>query len=170
MPKLRGNFTRNNAGLHGWYCWQYVAVDNREVTSLNTMLRIYGFNINKFVHSDLFDTYVPFFVQNIHFALDNQVKELYDSLPDKSQKNELAFYVKAIRTSLGAIDNVKEIVTPEEYARRHKANHNDDPSFYAAFSDPKANHARVAYNADKNYGLVNLDAKDESPNDSSGNK
>lgn len=159
VPKLRGNFTRNDRGLHGWYCWQYIALDNRAVTSLDTMMRVYHFNVNKFVHSDLFDKYIPFFVSNIHFALNNQVKELYESLPEESQKIELAFYVKAIRTSLNAINNVKEIVSAEEYARRHQNDQDHNTDFYAAFSDPKAGHARVAYNADKNYRLANLDAK-----------
>ena len=157
VPKLRGNFTRNNAALHGWYCWRSYGIDNKEVTAVSTMSTLYNFNINKFVHSDLFDKYIPFFVQNIHFALDNQVKTLYDSITESGMKKELAFYVKAIRTSLGTINKVKEIVSDEEYARRHKNNPNDDPNFYAYMSDPKAGHARVAYNADKNYGLVNLD-------------
>ena len=64
--------------------------------------------------------------------------------------------MKAIHTSLNDIYKVKEIVSFEEYARRHKEQ--EDPNFYAAFSDPKAGRARVAYNADKTYGLRNLDA------------
>jgi len=71
VPKLRGNFTRNNAALHGWYCWRSYGIDNKEVTAVDTMLSIYNFSINKFVHSDLFDKYIPFFVQNIHFALND---------------------------------------------------------------------------------------------------
>ena len=168
VPKLRGNFTRNNKGLHGWYCWQYIAIDNRAVTSIDTMLRIYHFNVNKFVHSDLFDKYIPFFVSNINYALNNQVKDLYDSINDESQKKELAFYVKAIRSSLNDINEVKEIVSYEEYARRHK--NGEDEGLYAAFSDPKAGHARVAYNADKNYRLVNLDNKDQTQDKDSSNK
>ena len=81
VPKLRGNFTRNNAALHGWYCWRSAAIDNKQVTALNTMINVYNFNINKFVHSDLFDKYIPYFVQNVHFALNDQVKNLYDVLP-----------------------------------------------------------------------------------------
>ena len=82
-------------------------------------------------------------------------------------KKELAFYVKNIRTSLSTINKVKEIVSDEEYARRHEDNANDDSELYAYMSDPKAGHARVAYNADKNYGLVNLDKID--PADSNNN-
>ena len=159
VPKLRGNFTRNDHGLHGWYCWKYIAVDDRTVMSIDNMMKTYKFSINKFVHSGMFNRYVANFVSNIRSALDNQVKQVYDALPNTSLKNNLDFYIRAISTSLNDIYKVKEIVSDEEYARRHKEQ--EDPNFYAAFSDPKAGHARVAYNADKTYGLKNLDANAE---------
>lgn len=157
VPKLRGNLTRNDKGLHGWYCWKYIAADDRDVMSLDSMLNKYNFSVNKFVHSDVFDKYVPQFVANIRLALDNQVKELCEQTVNPSKRKELEFYVKAVRTSLDDINNVKEIVSYDEYKQRHENNADDDPNFYAAFSDPKAGHAKVAYNADKTYGLKNLD-------------
>lgn len=159
VPKLRGNFTRNDKGLAGWYCWKYLSPDNKMVMALDSMMNTYGFNVNKFVNSDMFDTYVPKFVANVRYALAHQVTDLYNMLPEAAMKTELKFYVKAIASSLNDIYKVKEIVSYDEYARRHK-DHNDDPDFYAAFSDPKAGHARVAYNADKTYGLKNLDHDD----------
>ena len=73
VPKLRGSFTRNDHGLHGWYCWKYVAVDDRTVMSIDSVMNTYKFNINSFVNSDMFDRYVAQFVSNTQYALDNQV-------------------------------------------------------------------------------------------------
>ena len=132
-------------------------------------------------NNKIIDKFINYFTNEIEQKEDKtikieiiieQLKEieiiLHDSINDESQKKELAFYVKAIRSSLNDINEVKEIVSYEEYARRHK--NGEDEGLYAAFSDPKAGHVRVAYNADKNYRLVNLDNKDQTQDKDSSNK
>lgn len=156
VPKLRGNFTRNNAGLHGWYCWKYVAVDNRVVMSIDNMMSTYKFNINRFVFSDMFDKYVAEFVKNISLALNGNVQKIYDLLPNSTLKKNFDFYFKAISTSLNDIYKVKEVVTYDEYWERHK---DDDEKAQYVTADPKAGHVKIAYNADKTYKLKNLDAQ-----------
>ena len=154
VPKLRGSYTRNDRALHGWYCWKYIAVDDRIVMSIDDMMRTYKFNVNKFVFSDMFDTYVKEFVKNVRLALDGTMQKVYDLLPSVALKNNFDFYLKAISTSLNDIRKVKEFVSFEEYDKRH---HDDDEKAQYVVADPKAGHVRVAYNADKTYGLRNLD-------------
>lgn len=62
--------------------------------------------------------------------------------------------MNAIKQSLGTIYDVQTIVT---FDQQLKADAYAEGT-YAADSLPKAGHAKVAYNADKTYGLVNLDS------------
>ena len=71
VPKLRNRMTRNNAGLHGWYCWQYVSADTKLVMSINNVKSTYGFDINSFVFSDVFNDSIPVFIKNINTAVDD---------------------------------------------------------------------------------------------------
>jgi len=73
VPKLKGSMARNQKALSGWYCWTLFsnANENKQVTSINEMKSTFGFNVNKFVHSDLFDKYIPIFKANIDYVLNN---------------------------------------------------------------------------------------------------
>ena len=44
---------------------------NKQVTSIAEMRSKFGFDINKFVHSDYFDKWINVFKSNINYALDN---------------------------------------------------------------------------------------------------
>lgn len=156
VPKLRGTLARNQMALSGWYCWTLFSSDkdNKQVTSINQMMRDFGFDINKFVHSDVFSKYVKAFKSNVSYALDNQVAELL-SRPESEFKDykELQRYVKAIRESIPKMEEVKQVVTPD--------NMYDDSGApeYARGSAPKVGHAKIAYNADKTYDLRNTGKK-----------
>lgn len=89
VPKLRGSRTRNFNGMHGWYCWTYVGADNKQVLSIEDMMRIYDFSIDQFVHSDLFMHWVPEFVKNTQYVLDHQIKELISIASDEDLRAEL---------------------------------------------------------------------------------
>ena len=152
VPKLKGTLSRNQKALSGWYCWTLFSKDaaNKQVTSIEEMHRKFGFDINKFVHSDYFDKWVAVFKSNINYALDNQVKELL-SRPENAFNDykELVRYVQAVRDSIAKIDEVKQFVTPET-----KYDDRGAPD-YAKGSAPKIGHAKIAYNADKTYDLRN---------------
>ena len=152
VPKLKGTLSRNQKALSGWYCWTLFSKDasNKQVTSIEEMHRKFGFDINKFVHSDYFDKWVAVFKSNINYALDNQVKELL-SRPKSTFNDykELVRYVQAVKDSIAKIDEVKQFVTPET-----KYDDSGAPD-YAKGSAPKIGHAKIAYNADKTYDLRN---------------
>lgn len=46
------------------------------------MMHAYKFSINEFVHSDIFEKYVPMFVSNVQYALRHQVQDLLDKTTD----------------------------------------------------------------------------------------
>lgn len=153
VPKLKGTLSRNQKALSGWYCWSLSPQDkdNKEVTSISEMKSRYGFDINKFVHSDFFDKCIKLFKENISFALENQVKDLV-AMPSDSFEDyqELVRHVNAVKDSMSKISDVKQFVTPET-----KQNDDDVPD-YAKGAAPKVGHAKIAYNADKTYSLRNL--------------
>ena len=155
VPKLKGTLSRNQKALSGWYCWTLFSkdADNKQVTSINEMQKKFGFDINKFVHSDLFDKYVDLFKKNLSYVAQNQLKTLLEQPQDSFQDYpELVRYVNAVKDSIAKIDEVKRYVTPQT-----KYNDSNAPS-YAQGSAPKVGHAKIAYNADKTYDLRN-DAK-----------
>lgn len=154
VPKLRGALTRNWNGLHGWYSWMYVGADNKKVVSIEDMMKLYGFSINDFVHSDLFEQWIPKFVANIQHVLDNQMQQLISQTLDPDKKQELLIYATAIKKSLLEIYKVQDIVHDGEYKRAEAY----QDGIYSAGSTPKPGHAKIAYNADKTYGLKNIDA------------
>ena len=131
VPKLRGALTRNWHGLHGWYCWQYVALDNRKVMSIDDMMNTYQFSINDFVHSDIFEHYVPKFVANVRYALSHNIKDILVAIKDPNKSRELSLYIKAISTSLDEIYQVQKLVIDGEYSKV------DRKGTYAAGSEPK---------------------------------
>lgn len=152
VPKLKGTLSRNQQGLSGWYCWTLNGKDNKQVTSIEAMKKRFGFNVNKFVHSDLFDEGLAMFKENVIAALNNQVAELLKNPPkDSDDEKELNRYVKAVRDSVAKMDEVKQFVTPED-----KYDDSGAPE-YARGSAPKVGHAKIAYNADKTYDLRNID-------------
>lgn len=145
VPKLRGTITRNDKALSGWYCWEVVATDHRNVRSIDYMKNKYGFDVTAFVHCDEFNKYIPIFISNINAALNGPVQNLLDSTTDASEKQELTFYVNAIKTSINEIWQVQKVIA---YDGGEKILVDPD--------DPQGK-ANLAYNADKNYGLRNLD-------------
>ena len=153
VPKLKGTLSRNQKALSGWYCWTLFSPseDLKRVTSISEMKRDFGFNVNKFVHSDYFDKCLSSFKENISYVLDHQVKELLEQ-PQISFEDykELARYVNAIKDSLQKMDEVKQYVTAD--------NAYDDSGApeYAKGAAPKIGHAKIAYNADKTYNLPNV--------------
>lgn len=154
VPKLKGSFSRNQKALSGWYCWTLFSndKDNKQVTSIAEMKKMFGFDVNKFVHSDLFDKYVSAFRLNIFYALNHQVQELIDSKQKaKENCNELLRHVKAVKDSVGKLLDVQQYVTADDVQSV------DDSPDYAKGSAPKLGHAKIAYNADKTYDLRNLD-------------
>lgn len=190
VPKLRGSRTRNWNGMHGWYCWMYVGADNKQVLSIEDMMRIYGFSVDQFVHSDMFEYWVPKFVSNAQFVLDHQIKDLISLASDEDLRNELfnrinstsnstvedlerllsmatdlsndiskrrtlITYATSIKESLAEIFDVQQIVSTGEYERAAAYKRGT----YSQGSEPKPGHAKIAFNADKTYGLVNIDAK-----------
>ena len=160
VPKLRSSIVHTNRGLHGWYCWMYIDVDDKKVLSIDDMQRIYGFNINDFVHSDMFEHWVPIFIKNVSYALHNQMHKLIESTIDLAKRRELERYALAIRKSLLEIWKVQEIVYDDEF--KDTALNTQDT--YAANSEPKAGHVKLAYNADKTYPLKNLDKQNDNEN------
>lgn len=159
VPKLPGPRTHTAQGLHGWYCWRYIANDNRDVVSIEDMMHAYKFSINEFVHSDMFEKYVPMFVSNVQYALSHQVQELLDKTTSPELRRQLMLTIKNIKGSLEHIYDVQTFVTYDD-------EYDDKEGTYAVGSAPKAGHARIAYNADKTYGLKNLD-KDQQAKDKS---
>ena len=153
VPKLKGPLTRNNHGLHGWYCWMQLPGNDRSVVSIMGMNGKFHFDVNKFFHSDYFEKYLPIFKSNIQYALDHQVKELIEQMDGQDEQKELIRYVDAIKDSLSKIDEVQQITTPE-----NKYDDSNAPE-YARGSTSKVGHAKIAYNADKTYALKDLDKK-----------
>lgn len=153
VPKLKGTLSRNQKALSGWYCWTLTTanVDNKQVTSIADVLRTFGFSINKFVHSDLFDKYISIFKSNINFALEHQIADLL-AQPQESfdDYKELVRYVNAVKDSVAKIDEVKQWVTDD-----NKYDDSNNPE-YAKGSAPKLGNAKIAYNADKTYNLINV--------------
>lgn len=149
VPKLRGTMSRNDKALSGWYCWEVIASDHRNVISIDTMKNKYHFNINAFVHCDEFNKYIPLFISNITAALNGPVTELLNSITDKHEKHTLQFYVNAIKTSLDEIAQVKKYIT-----------YDDGSKVMTSPDDPDAR-ANLAYNADKDYSLRNLDKAEQ---------
>ena len=150
VPKLPGPRTHTAKGLHGWYCWIYLANDNRDVVSIEDMMHAYHFSINEFVHSDMFEKYVPLFVSNVQYAVSNQLQELLSKTIQPEMKMQLSRTIKNIKESLNYIYDVQKLV-------KYDDEYDDAEGTYAAGSAPKAGHAKIAYNADKTYGLKNLD-------------
>ena len=151
VPKLKGSLSRNDKALSGWYCWTVPSVVNRQVTSIQDMKRMFNFDVNKFFHCDLFEKYLKMFKANVSYALAHQVNQLVRSMNGKPEYNELVRHVNAVKDSLDMIDDVQQTVTPET-----KYNDQNAPE-YAQGSAPKVGNAKIAYNADKTYGLRNLD-------------
>lgn len=153
VPKLKGPLTRNNHGLHGWYCWMVLPNGDRNVVSISDMKRQYGFDVNKFFHTDYFQEWYPVFQSNIRYALDNQIKELIDNSIESDEYNELIRYVNAIKDSVPKMDEVMQVVT-------YDTKHNDeDVPDYAKGSAPDVGDAKIAYNANKSYRLKDLDRR-----------
>ena len=152
VPKLKGTLSRNQQALSGWYCWTIDPSDkdNKQVTSINEVRSRFGFDINKFVHSDMFEMYVPMFVSNANYALEHQIKELL-SRPEESfdDYKELVRNVNAVKNSLGKIREV------QQYVRADDTYDDSGAPEYARGSAPKVGHAKIAYNADKTYDLRN---------------
>ena len=67
----------------------YMGIDNKKVLSIEDMMRIYEFSVNDFVHSDLFEQWIPIFIKNVDAALNNQVQQLIDNTIDPANKKEL---------------------------------------------------------------------------------
>ena len=147
VPKLSASFDRTDRALSGWYCWVLDAndKDNKRVTSIPQTLHELGFDINKFVHSDLFNKYLPKFKANVSYALSNQVQQLLDDVEASSgtsleKYNELKHYVNAVKDSLQKIGDVQKYVTPDSEGED---------------GDDARKHAKIAYNANKTYDLRN---------------
>ena len=130
--------------------------DDRSVVSIMGMKNKFKFDVDKFFHSDYFEKYLPIFKSNIQYALDHQVKELIEQLEGQDEQTELIRYVNAIKDSVGKIDEVQQIVTPET-----KYDDSNSPE-YARGSSPDIGHSKLAYNADKTYVLKDLDKKHKS--------
>ena len=62
-------------------------------------------------------------------------------------------YATAVKKSLSEIYKVQDIVRDGEYKKAEKYREGT----YAAGSEPKPGHAKIAYNADKTYKLKNID-------------
>lgn len=152
VPKLKGTLSRNQKALSGWYCWTLYAndKDNKQVTSIADIKKRFGFDINKFVHSDLFEKYVEMFQQNVSHAIEHQVKDLLSQSPDKFEDyTELQRYANAVKDSIPKMLDVQKTVTLDDMY-----NDENNPD-YAKGSAPKVGHAKIAYNADKTYNLRN---------------
>lgn len=152
VPKLKGTLSRNQQALSGWYCWSLPSndPDTKQVTSINDVKKRYGFDINKFVHSDVFDKYIALFKSNAMYTLDHQVKELLEMPKEKfNDYKELVRYVNAVKDSIAKMDDVKKVVMPDDFST------DDAKPDYAKGSAPKVGHAKIAYNADKTYDLRN---------------
>lgn len=152
VPKLKGTLSRNQKALSGWYCWTLMPQkeDSKKVTSIAEMKSRFGFDINKFVYSDLFDKYIPIFKANVNYALSHQVKDLLMSPPESfDDYEELVRHINAVADSIKKIDDVKQVVSPSDAQP-------DDAPDYAKGSTPKVGHAKIAYNADKTYDLPNM--------------
>ena len=154
VPKLRNNYTRNQTALSGWYCWMIISgMLDKSVVSLNDMMRKYHFDATLFFHSDLFEKWLPIFKQNIAYALAHQVKELVEQFTETNDErlNELVRYVNAVADSLNKIDEVKNIVMTDVQK--------DIAPTYARGAMPTKGQAKIAYNANKTYGLPDLDKR-----------
>ena len=152
VPKLKGSFSRNQMALSGWYCWTLPSndINNKQVTSINDVRRRFNFDINKFVHSDVFDKYVKLFKDNVQYAIQNQIEELLSHPKDDFEDyRDLVRYVNAVKESIAKINDVKAFVTVDN------ASNDDMKPDYAKGSSPKVGHANIAYNADKTYDLRN---------------
>ena len=156
VPKLKGPLTRNNHGLHGWYCWMKLPNDDRSVVSIMGMNGKFKFDVNKFFHSDYFEKWLPIFKANIQYALNNQVQELINSMEGQDEQKELIRHVNAIKDSVGKMDEVQNYVSFDD-----KYDDEDVPD-YAKGSAPKVRDAKIAYNANKTYALKDLDKKNKS--------
>ena len=42
VPKARASHVRNDRGLSGWYLWQHVAADNKQIMSIRDFYAYYG--------------------------------------------------------------------------------------------------------------------------------
>ncbi len=132
-----------------------------------TVKNLFGFEINKFVYSDLFDRYVDIFKSNITYALDHQVKELLDKSEELDSYPELLRNVNAIRESVGKMLEVKKDVIDVLKTVDLDNGKTIDIQVGTVQAMPNANrydyddktHAKVAYNANATYSLPNHDQK-----------
>lgn len=138
VPKSRSNFSRNDKGLSGWYLWQHIAADNKQIMSINDFFACYGFDIAKFFKSDVFAKYLPVFQKQVAAAYDAQVLPFISSMGTQAQhgytKRDCTFFANCVMKSMASIADVLKT----------------DAS------------AKVAYNADDTYslntkGVSNLD-------------
>lgn len=141
VPKLKATMTRNDKGLSGWYCWEVISDQHRNITSISAMKTIYDFDVNAFFHSDMFEKCIPVFKSNINYVIDNQIKDLLLHTTDDAELRELKFYVNAIKESMKTIDDVQQFVI-----------FTNDGKHNASSDDPNAL-ANLAYNAHLNYSL-----------------
>ena len=135
VPKSRSTHARNDKALSGWYLWQHLAVDNKQIMSNRDLFAYYGFDVSKFFQSDVFKKYLPMFKKQVQAAYDTTVKEFIDSFGIGEQhgytQRDCMFFSKCVVDSMQKIDDVL------------KTN----------WERPEEMKAKLAYNADDTYSL-----------------
>lgn len=64
-PKTRSNFSRNNRGLSGWYCWHWIGPGDIQVMPKEAIAERFMFNVDKFFNSDEFEKWLPVFKRQV---------------------------------------------------------------------------------------------------------
>ena len=176
VPKMKGSFTRNDMGLSGWYCWMLKnpksPQGDRIVLSIDDTMKRFGFDINRFVFSDMFNKNLQIFKQHISIALygrgttPGHVQVFLDKLKDEASPNYRLTqdYVNAVKASLNMIEDVKQICkdapTVKVYQMLDKKTdqlHGVEVPQWGTTSRAQVGQAKVAYNANKTYELRDLD-------------
>ena len=141
VPKARASHVRNDRGLSGWYLWQHVAADNKQIMSIRDFFAYYGFDVAKFFQSDVFKKYLPIFKKQIQAAYDTTVSDFVKSMGTGTQhgytQRDCSFFSKCVIDSLEKMDDVLKI----------------------NWEKPDEMKAKLAYNADDTYSLNTKNVK-----------
>lgn len=97
VPKIKSALMRQETkGASYWEIWQHISTTEKRVLSAEAAKHVYGFDVEKFYDSDVFEDWVEKLIKIVSNHIRTQFVPYIDSIRDTVEKNEARRLLKTM--------------------------------------------------------------------------
>ena len=121
VPKLRNKQYHSARKNHAeWYIYKPISINRFDVLTIEQLFINYGFDVNEFFDSDIFQVIKSKFINAIEHSLDTQISAFEKTLTSPNEILELKTYINSINKSIELLKQKYQDINDKYFSLNEK--------------------------------------------------